>query len=119
MASEVVTGIPAPGRGASTALTDRYNTMAPEDAGLHARGAGHAAGVPVPSQARGGKADDDEARALLAKEERLIVAYITSLIAQKKLVFADTAQLHDFIEHRLRDYLTEEIGNKMARVYQP
>ena len=51
--------------------------------------------------------------------ERLIVAYLTALIAQKKLVFTDTAELYDFIQRRLRDYLAEEIGNKMARVHQP
>jgi hypothetical protein len=119
MASEVIAGNARPTRGATSALTGRYNPMTPEDAGLHARGAGHAAGIPVPSRARGGRATDTEARALLAKEERLMVAYLTTLIVQKKLVFAEAGQLREFIQNKLRDYLAEEIGNKMTRVYQP
>jgi hypothetical protein len=119
MTSDVITGNASPSRGVAAGITGRYNPMAPEDAGLHARGAGQAAGVPVPSRAKGGKATDLEAQALLAKEERLMVAYLSTLISQKKLVFADVAQLHDFIENKLRDYLAKEIGNKMTRVYQP
>jgi hypothetical protein len=118
MAAEVVTSIPSRGRSAATAVTGRYNTMAPEEAGAAARRAGRIVGAPVPSRAKT-VANEAEGRALLAKEQRLIIAYLTSLIAQKKLVFADTAALHDFIQHEMRDYLAREIGNKMSQVYQP
>jgi hypothetical protein len=119
MASEVITGNASLTRGAASAITGRYATMAPQKAGLAARGAGHAAGIPVPSRAQGGEATDTGARALLAKEERLMVAYLSTLIRQKKLVFADVGQLGEFIQNKLKDYLAQEIGNKMARVYQP
>ena len=120
MAAEVVeSGTPHQTRTAETAVGGRYNPMAPQGAGVAARGAGQLVGVPVPSLARGGAATDPDAQAFLAKEHRLMVAYITTLIESKKLVFPDDAALRSFIRNGLRDYLTKEIRTLMTTVNQP
>jgi len=119
MAGEIV----ASGSGESAEKIEKavggvYNPMAPVGAGPAARQAGHLVGVPVPSLARR-VSGTPTARAFLAKEEQLMIAYISTLIESKKLVFADDADLRKFIQGELRDYLKKEIGAQMTKAPQP
>lgn len=115
MAGEVIESGPQHHtRTIETAVSGRYNTMEPDKAGEQARAAGRLAGSPIPSLAKK-FASEADARAFLAKETRLMTAYIDTLIRSNKLMFQSDAQLRNFINRELRDYLRKEIGDLVSK----